>query len=72
MKKIISIVMICAFSAMAFAQDSKMQNFGDYKVDPTIAKEAAVVIDLLNAQTEVQDVTIIGKVNSVCQAKGQL
>ena len=70
MKKIISIVMICAFSAMAFAQDSKMQNFGDYKVDPTIAKEAAVVIDLLNAQIEVQDVTIIGKVNSVCQAKG--
>ena len=70
MKKIISIVMICAFSAMAFAQDSKMQNFGEYKVDPTIAKEAAVVIDLLHGQTEVQDVTIIGKVNSVCQAKG--
>jgi Domain of unknown function (DUF4920) len=69
MKKILAIVVLSLGSLVSNAQQDQ-QMFGDYKVDAGIAKEAGSVLDLLKSNKEVEDVTIIGTVKGVCQAKG--
>jgi Domain of unknown function (DUF4920) len=68
MKKLFSIIMMAALSTAAFAQDAT--TYGDYKVDESKAKPAAIVEDVLKTDSLVQDLTITGTIDGVCQAKG--
>jgi hypothetical protein len=70
MKKILFI--LAAFigtSVSSFAQ-TDANTFGDYKVETAKAKDANIVISALKKKKEVKDMTITGKVQGVCQAKG--
>jgi Domain of unknown function (DUF4920) len=66
-------VLISACSLRSLAQDA--QNFGDVKVDASKAIKGDQVAELSkklvgNGTLEINDITLSGVVNEVCQAKG--
>jgi hypothetical protein len=65
MKRILFIGLIGFFSCTAMAQ----QTFGG-AVDASEVHKAAEIPELLKGKTEVKDITVIGQVMDVCQAKG--